>query len=383
MENMETQGIINIYKPVGMTSFDVVNRLRRLTSIKRIGHCGTLDPFAEGCLPICLGRATAAVRFMDGYDKSYSATLVLGASTDSGDYTGRLTVADSRIAEKWSTWQAADGEAILRAVANLTGEQMQVPPMYSAVKVNGRPLYKAARQGLDIPRSARKINVYAAALADYGLTSIPDLPDKIGAAELNFKVADGPEAAEWPWLRLNLDVSKGTYVRAWAEQLAEALGTCGHLIALERTRCGPFTSADAVRLVDLTAENWQNFLLPSETAIQTFPRLDLDYRQGEDLINGKHLPVAWLSAEQQAILRQIRVRSKEAASLQGSGADICGETAGGSEFVAMFYKDCFLGMGFPAEEKPQSYHRGLAATQATIKVLCPERIFIAREDYRN
>ena len=166
MTKPTASGIVLIHKPRGMTSFGVVSRLRKLTGIRRIGHCGTLDPFAEGLLPVCIGRATAAVRYMDGYDKSYRVVVRFGSATDTMDPEGQVT--NQYRWEKGELEQmSADGFSRLKEiVAQLVGEHQQTPPMFSAVKVSGKPLYRYAREGLTIERKTRRIVISAAELED-------------------------------------------------------------------------------------------------------------------------------------------------------------------------------------------------------------------------
>lgn len=285
----ELQGIINVYKPVGISSFFVVSKMRQLTGIKKIGHCGTLDPFAEGCLPICLGRATAAVRFMDAYDKTYRAEICLGLATDSEDCTGEVMQEDVISLAKYQEWRDNDSALIRRELRRLEGEQEQIPPMHSAIKVNGQPLYKLARQGKAIERKARKIKVYKANLVDLAWRE------------------------NRPFLTVDFHVSKGTYVRTLGVQLARQLGTVGHLTRLLRTSCGPFTTESAVHLETIaesrqavleakeaafklnlpfiSAGNYRTALLPTDRALQDLPALSLSYAEGKAVLQGKKLPL--------------------------------------------------------------------------------------------
>lgn len=204
-------GLLIIDKPEGLTSAEVVRRIKRVTG-EKVGHLGTLDPFATGVLPVCLGEATKIAQFLSGADKGYVGTIRLGRATDSGDRTGRMTeerpvprieATDLRVAEK-----------------RFHGEQMQVPPMYSAIKRCGTPLYKLARRGIEVGREPR--------------------PVRIDTLRLELEAADV--------LHLTVECSKGTYVRVLAEEIAAALGTVGYLDSLRRTRFGRCVIAEAIPL---------------------------------------------------------------------------------------------------------------------------------------
>src|SRR5664280_2365060 len=141
-------GIINVNKPVGLTSFQVVGRIRKLLGVKKVGHCGTLDPFASGVLPVCVGKATRVVRYMDGYDKTYRCTAHFGASTDTQDREGKVTGGRMPQEDELERMKADDFAALRKLFSELDGDKDQMPPMYSAIKMAGRPLYEYARQGI-------------------------------------------------------------------------------------------------------------------------------------------------------------------------------------------------------------------------------------------
>ncbi len=234
-----------VAKPRGPTSSFVVQRVRRLLAIDKIGHTGTLDPMATGVLPLCLGRATALAQLLTGQDKTYRATLKLGARTDSGDADGQVT--EERPVP---ALDAARVEAVLRG---LVGPRTQVPPMVSALKVDGQRLHALARQGKVVERAPRPIVLQALTL------------ERLGDGEVAFEVR----------------CSKGTYVRVLGEEIAERLGTLGHLTALERSVSGRFALAQAVPLDALeraTPVERQALvverLLPMEAAID-LPRVTL------------------------------------------------------------------------------------------------------------
>lgn len=197
-------------KPAGPTSHDVVDRVRRALGIRKAGHTGTLDPFATGVLPVCIGKATRLARFLTGTDKTYRATVRLGFATTTDDLTGD-PIGPPRPSD-------VPAEALERACRALTGPLMQAAPAFSAKWVQGRRAYDLARVGIETPRPVSSITVHA-------LTVLGHEDDRV---------------------EIEVRCSAGTYVRALARDLGEALGTGGHLVALRRTVSGPFTMADAV-----------------------------------------------------------------------------------------------------------------------------------------
>ena len=219
--------VLVIDKPVGPTSFDVVRKVRRAAGLRRVGHGGTLDPAASGVLPICLGEATKLAQFLLDADKEYDFTVCFGVETDTDDATGAVTArADAG---------AIDEGAVRRALAPFRGPITQVPPSYSALKRQGRPLYDYARAGETVEVAGRAVVVH----------------------ELELTSFVGPAAA------FRMRCSKGTYVRALARDLGRTLGVGGHVTALRRTRSGPFTLAQArpldEALAGLTAAGGQGF----------------------------------------------------------------------------------------------------------------------------
>ena len=197
-------GFLIVNKPAGMTSHDVVNRIRRITGQKKAGHTGTLDPFATGVLPVALGEATKAIPFLDESVKEYKAVLQLGIRTDTQDCTGTV------IAE--SDWRAVTAGELADLFVTFLGEQRQQPPMYSALKHNGTPLYKLARQGVTIDRKLRDIFIHSITVEDISLP------------EVSFTVR----------------CSRGTYVRTLAHDIGEKAGCGASLAKLQRTATGPF-----------------------------------------------------------------------------------------------------------------------------------------------
>jgi tRNA pseudouridine55 synthase len=210
-------GFIVVDKPVGVTSHDVVNAVRRATGIKKAGHTGTLDPFACGVLPVALGEATKAIQFLDEARKVYRAVMRLGETTDTQDCTGTVTGRGD-----WHSVTAAD---LARLVQHYTGRISQLPPMYSALKRDGVPLYRIARKGLTVDREPREIEIHSLVI----------------------------EGIDLPEVALTVSCSRGTYVRTLAHDLGTALGCGAHLVRLQRTLSGPFTLDRAVPLDRLVA----------------------------------------------------------------------------------------------------------------------------------
>ena len=210
-------GILNIYKKKGYTSHDVVAKLRGITGQRKIGHTGTLDPEAEGVLPVCLGRATKVCDLLTDRDKTYEAVLFLGIRTDTQDVTG--TVTDR------GDVQGITREMVEQAVHKYVGEYDQIPPMYSALKVNGKKLYELAREGKTIERKARRVRIYELEILE----------------------------EEIPRVRLQVRCSKGTYIRTLCDDIGADLGCYGCMEALLRTRVGPFALEEACRLEEVAS----------------------------------------------------------------------------------------------------------------------------------
>lgn len=247
------EGVLNVDKPAGMTSHDVVNRVRRVAGTRRVGHAGTLDPLATGVLLVCVGRATRLVEYLVGQPKVYEATVRLGQTTDTYDADGEI------IDERPLTVTLQDLE---NALAQFRGDIEQIPPMYSAIKQGGQPLYKLARQGKEVERKTRHVTIY----------------------ELTQLYWDPPD------LTIRVMCSSGTYIRSLAYDLGEVLGCGGHITMLRRTAIGDFAANTAVSLADLAPENVAAHLLPLDTAVSHLPRLDLTTEEALDLLNGKQIP---------------------------------------------------------------------------------------------
>lgn len=231
-------GIAIIDKPAGLTSHDVVNRVRRATRIRQVGHAGTLDPMATGVLVACLGQATRVSEYLLSHDKAYRATIRLGLETNTYDADGEVTATHE---------VSVDRAEVERALTHFVGKIQQVPPMYSAIKREGQKLYELARQGIEIERAARSVIVHSIELLDY----------------------QAPDAA------IDVRCSAGTYIRSIAHDLGAALGTGGHLIDLRRTASGPFTIDQAISLdtfeAAARADRWRTLLHPIDEALHDWP----------------------------------------------------------------------------------------------------------------
>ena len=209
-------GIINVYKEKGFTSFDVVAKLRGILKTKKIGHTGTLDPDAEGVLPVCIGRATKVCDILTDKDKVYEAVMLLGVETDTQDTSGEvLKELPVEVSE----------EAVKEAILSFVGEYAQVPPMYSALKVNGKKLYELAREGKTVERKARNVQIFSIEILEMDL----------------------------PRVRMSVHCSKGTYIRTLCHDVGQKLGCGGCMDKLLRTKVGVFELADTLKLAEIDA----------------------------------------------------------------------------------------------------------------------------------
>ena len=219
-------GFLNVYKPKGITSHDVVSALRRITKVKQIGHTGTLDPFAEGVLPICIGKATRLIEYLDD-DKAYTGTIQLGSSTTTYDLEGE----EVNFSDKKVTLNEIEA-----ALDKFRGEIEQLPPIYSAIKVNGKKLYEYAREGKEVKIEPRRVNISKLEILEYD--------------ETNHR------------LTLHIECSKGTYIRSIAHDLGTELTTFGHLVKLVRVKAGMFEVNNAVSLEHIqTKEDVEKLLI--------------------------------------------------------------------------------------------------------------------------
>ncbi len=253
----QVDGVLLLDKPVGMSSNDALQKARRLFSAAKGGHTGTLDPLASGLLPLCFGEATKFSADLLDADKTYEASLKLGVTTDSGDAEGRVT------STRPVAVTLADVEA---ALPRFRGDILQVPPMHSALKRDGRPLYELARQGIEVAREARPVAIHSLDILSFA-----------GAA-----------------LSLRIRCSKGTYVRVLAADLGEALGCGAHLTALRRTEVADLNLANAVTLnaIEALAEEERGTCLrPVDALLQTLPRVDLEEAAADRFRHGNPVPL--------------------------------------------------------------------------------------------
>lgn len=254
-EMTSLNGYLNINKRRGMTSMDVLRRLKRLTGQRKIGHGGTLDPDAEGVLPVALGRATKFLEYVVGHHKAYTMGVRLGVATDTYDAAGEVTCRrdPSRIRR----------EDVEDALGRFRGQIAQVPPMYSALKRSGTPLYKLARRGIEVEREAREVEVFSIKM-----------------------VCWSP-----PELTIEVECGRGFYARSLAHDLGGALDNGAHLVSLVRTRVGPFLLQDATSLEELEhAEklgNWREALLPIDFPLGHLRRVVVDELAVERIRHGQ------------------------------------------------------------------------------------------------
>ena len=277
-------GALIIDKPAGMTSHDVVARVRKIIGERRVGHTGTLDPFATGVLVVLVGRATRLAQFLSGAEKGYEAVIRLGYATNTGDVTGQRTAPDSH-AKTLST-QSLRKEEIEAAMAALTGDIEQVPPMYSAKKVGGRKLYEHARRGEEIDRQAVRVTISKFELLNHDRDFARTNED--GTADLRARVV----------------CSAGTYVRTLGDDLGKRLGIGAHLAELRRTRAGRFCIEDAITLEELAermASASLELISPGE-ALSHLPSIELDEEQARRTLHGIDLrldeePPPWAAGD--------------------------------------------------------------------------------------
>ncbi|MDY5045746.1 tRNA pseudouridine(55) synthase TruB [Phascolarctobacterium sp.] len=266
-------GIFNVLKPPGMTSHDVIGFLRRALNTKKIGHGGTLDPDAAGVLPVFAGTATRLLSYAMEGRKQYIAEFTLGEQRDTGDDSGTL-VKTMPVPEL--------SEAKLKEVLqSFLGKQIQLPPMYSAVKINGQKLYQLARKGVEVERKARPIEIYKLELLD------AKLPTESISAKYSFTVA--------------VECSKGTYIRVLGEDIATALGTCGTMSFLLRTQVGSYLLNEAHTLQEI-AENPAGCCAEPITAVSHLPKLELTANQAARITNGVRTTVNGTVDGQYALL---------------------------------------------------------------------------------
>lgn len=264
------KGLILLNKPKDMTSFGAVARVRRIMGEKKAGHTGTLDPMATGVLPILLGTATKLSDYLLMADKAYTATMRLGVTTDTQDITGTVL-----------TTQRADvsKEDFFKALNSFKGEILQTPPMYSAIKQNGQPLYKLARRGIEAERTARKVTIYEI-----------ELLEQLSPTDFTISVC----------------CSKGTYIRSLVSDIGEALGCGATLTELCRTSTGGFSIENCVTLEQLEQDS-AAYLLPVVKAVEHLPCVEVTNKQATRFSNGGELDLSRLKGDFTSIAEPIRV----------------------------------------------------------------------------
>lgn len=272
-------GIINIYKEAGFTSHDVVAKMRGICKQKKIGHTGTLDPQATGVLPVCLGSGTKLCDMLTDKNKEYVAELLLGVVTDTQDITGTV------LAQKPVT---ASKEEVMAVVLGFQGEYQQIPPMYSALKVDGKRLYELARAGKEIERKARAVTIYEIEILELSL----------------------------PVVKLRVACSKGTYIRTLCADIGEKLGCGGTMKSLERTRVGRFSLEDAITLQELERlrdeERLKEAVHPVESCFEEYPALHVRETFQKLLDNGNPIyPAQLLEGERYEADCRVRVHRED------------------------------------------------------------------------
>ncbi|GER89167.1 tRNA pseudouridine synthase B [Dictyobacter vulcani] len=266
-------GILNINKDLHMTSHDVVARIRKLLKQKRVGHTGTLDPEASGVLPICVGQGTRVAEYLSESGKAYQARITFGTVTDTYDAEGTvLRTADASQLTR---------EQVVAALPHFMGAQLQMPPRYSAIKIQGQPAYKLARAGTEVVMQSRPVEIQSLEIL----------------------------AWENPHLTLAVACSKGTYIRSLAYDLGEYLGCGAYLTGLIRTRSGPFVLDSSITLEQLAGEQEQGklaeHLFPVDFALQSYPALHLDQQLTERVIHGNAFAYPDLASAEQATLGRV------------------------------------------------------------------------------
>lgn len=247
-------GVIIINKPKNYTSHDIVNIVRKKLNIKKVGHTGTLDPNATGVLPILIGQATKISKYLIEHNKTYIATLKLGEKRETGDSEGKIVMQDSNLKD-YSI------EEIERTLKTFLGTQKQTPPIYSAVKVNGKKLYEYARENKNVEIKQRDIQIYSIYLKEYNNN------------EIIFRV----------------ECSKGTYIRVLCEDIAKKLGTIGYMKELQRIKVDTFLLTEAIELEDLDIRKARENLITIEKIFENRNKIDLEDRKIELFLNGVKL----------------------------------------------------------------------------------------------
>ena len=270
MSSQELSGVLVLNKPRGMTSHDCVNRIRRLYNTKKVGHTGTLDPDAVGVLPILIGRAAKAADVLPDTDKIYRAGLKLGLKTDTEDITGEVLSRGTTVDADGRTIYALDD--VKRVAADFVGEIMQVPPMYSALKRDGKKLVDLARQGIVVEREPRPVTIYSLEV------SLPDRDGLSSSDKVDCMMSDRDGNISEPDYMLTVACSKGTYIRTLCADIGNALGCGGVMCSLTRLKASGFDISDSVTLdtlESLEAPERERLLCPVESLFCDYPAVRL------------------------------------------------------------------------------------------------------------
>lgn len=243
-------GVVIVDKPAGVTSHDVVSMMRKIYRTRRVGHTGTLDPMATGVLPICIGNATKAADMLTAADKKYSAVLKLGVKTDTLDIEGTVIEEhDVNVTE----------DDVRKVIASFEGEQEQLPPMYSAIKQNGKKLYELAREGKVVEREKRKITIFSICI----------------------------QKTELPYISIDVHCSKGTYIRSLCDDIGSRLGCGAVMTELRRTQTAGFCINESHTVSELSqSENPERFLLPTDELFKEYDKIKLNEKQEKSILNG-------------------------------------------------------------------------------------------------
>ena len=247
----DLHGVLVVNKPAGITSHDVIYRLRKITGMQRIGHTGTLDPFATGVLLIAIGKATRLVEYAHGFSKQYVAEATLGATSTTDDLTGEITRAKE--------YEPPSKEKIEEVLSSFIGTIDQIPPMYSAIKVRGTKLYKYARSGTTIERAARRVTITNIELIDY----------------------------TFPFITLSITCESGTYIRSLIRDIGDILLNKAYVSKLHRTSIGPFSDKKSVELEGLTIKEIMASLRPLDVLVSLLPSETISTQENIDIVQGK------------------------------------------------------------------------------------------------
>ncbi len=259
-------GFLLLDKPKGLSSSQCVSHIKKTLNLKKVGHCGTLDPLATGILPICIGEATKFSSYISNESKEYKVDILFGVRTDTGDITGKtLITKDINFNEK----------ELVQVIDSLKGDQEQIPPMFSALKVNGKPLYSWVRRGIFLKREPRKINI----------------------KDIKIRSIKSKERVD-----LTILCSKGTYIRTLVETIGRKLGTEATVLGLRRTRIGLLKENNLIKLKSINNETFTSYFIKSDEALKTLPRLFLGRSETKKIINGQQVDYNALE-EKEGIVR--------------------------------------------------------------------------------